>query len=471
VTGRLWTLPARTAAEGLRRGDFSPREVLDAVRQRVEAVDPAVNALPTLCFDRAERAAEALAAKPASERGLFTGLPWPIKDSYPVAEVRTTYGSLAYADHIPTHSDYAVEAIEAAGGVVYAKSNTPEFEAGANTFNDVFGRTLNPFRLDRSAGGSSGGAAAAVATGMAFVAQGSDFACSLRYPAAFCNVVGLRPSPGLVPQGPNALPFQVLSVIGPIARTVADVAFALDGMARFDARDPLSRPRDGARYLAAAEAPRRSARAAFSADLGIAAVAPNVRETVGRAVRRLAREGLPIEEAHPDLRAADRAFRPLRAFQFAALRRDALDHHRDKLKPEVVWNIEEGLELTAADLATAEAARARLRQAMLEFLDVHGVLITPTAPVEPFPVAERYVDEIAGRKLATYLDWMLLGYAITICGCPAISIPCGLTEAGLPVGLQIVGRPYREAALLETAAWCEAVLGAALSAPVDPARA
>lgn len=468
MTKRLWTLSARGAADGLRRGDFSPRELLDAVRQRVEAVDPLVNALPTLCFDRAERAAAALEAKPTAERGPFAGLPWPIKDSYPVAGVRTTYGSLAYADHVPAYSDYAVEAIEAAGGIVYAKSNTPEFEAGANTFNDLFGRTLNPFGLDRSAGGSSGGAAVAVATGMAFVAQGSDFACSLRYPAAFCNVVGLRPSPGLVPQGPNALPFQVLSVIGPIGRTVADVAFALDGMACFDPRDPLSRPRDGARYLAAAEAPRRPARAAFSADLGIAAVASDVRETVGRAVQRLQREGLPIEAVHPDLGASDRAFRPLRAFQFAALRRDALAHHRDKLKPEVVWNIEEGLKLTAADLATAEAERARLRRTMLDFLDIHGVLITPTAPVEPFPVAERYVEEIDGQRLATYLDWMLLGYAITICGCPAISIPCGLTGAGLPVGLQIVGRPYQEAALLEAAAWCEAVLGAALTAPVDP---
>jgi amidase len=468
VTGYAWTLSARAAADGLARGDFSPRELLDAVRRRIEAVNPLVNALPTLCFDRAERVAAALEAKPMAERGHFAGLPWPIKDSYPVEGVRTTYGSLAYADHIATYSDYAVEAIEAAGGIVYAKSNTPEFEAGANTFNDVFGRTLNPFDRSRSAGGSSGGAAVAVATGMAFVAQGSDFACSLRYPAAFCSVVGLRPSPGLVPQGPSTLPFQVLSVIGPIARTVADTAFALDGMTRFDVRDPLSRPRNSAPYLKAAQAPRPPLRAAFSPDLGIAAVASDVRATVGRAVTRLAGEGLRIEEAHPDLGASDRAFRPLRAFQFAALRREALEHHRDKLKPEVVWNIEQGLKLSAADLATAEAERARLRREMLRFLDLHTVLITPTAPVEPFPVEHRYVDEIDGRKLDTYLDWMMLGYAITICGCPAISIPCGLTARGLPVGLQIVGRPYDEAALLQTAAWCEAVLGCALATPVDP---
>jgi amidase len=451
------------------RGDFSPSELLAAIRQRVEAVDPQVNALPTLCFDRAVRATAELEAKPALKRGWFAGLPWPIKDSYDVAGVRTTYGSLAYAQHIPTSSDYVVEAIEAAGGIVYAKSNTPEFEAGANTFNDVFGSTLNPFDPTRSAGGSSGGAAVAVATGMAFLAQGSDFACSLRYPAAFCNVVGLRPSPGIVPQGPNALPYQVLSVVGPIARTVADAAFALDGMARFDARDPLTRPRESVSYLTAALAPRRPRRTAFSIDLGLAAVDPAVRAIVGRAVTHLVREGLRVEEAHPELGAVDRAFRPLRAFQFAAVRREALDFHRDKLKPEVVWNIEEGLKLTAADLASAEAERARLRRAMLSFLDIHSILITPTAPVEPFPVAQRYVDNIDGRKLDTYLDWMMLGYAITICGCPSISIPCGLTASGLPIGLQIVGKPYGEADLLQTAAWCEAALGSALAAPVNPA--
>jgi amidase len=468
MTGSAWSLSALDAVEGLARGDFSPRELLGAIRLRVEAVDPQVNALPTLCFDRAERVAAALEAKPAEERGLFAGLPWPIKDSYAVSGVRTTYGSLAYAGHVPTHSDYAVEAIEAAGGIVYAKSNTPEFEAGANTFNEVFGRTLNPFDRSRSAGGSSGGAAVAVATGMAFLAQGSDFACSLRYPAAFCNVVGLRPSPGLVPQGPNALPFQVLSVIGPIARSVADAALALDGMARFDARDPLTRPRAKTSYLAAALAPRRPARAAFSLDLGFVAVDGSVRVAVRGAVARLAAEGSWIDEAHPDLSASDRAFRPLRAFQFAALRREALEHHRDKLKPEVVWNIEEGLKLTSADLARAEMERASVRRNMLDFLDIHGVLITPTAPVDPFPVEQRYVSEIDGQKLATYLDWLALGYAVTVCGCPAISIPCGLSEAGLPVGLQIIGKPYGEAELLKVASWCEAVLGNALVTPIEP---
>jgi amidase len=470
MTDAPWSWSAVSAVERLRRGDISPCELLESIEGRIEAVDARVNALPTRCFDRAERFAAKLTALPRAERGRFAGLPWVIKDSAAVSGVRTTYGSRAYADHVPAQSDYIVEAIEAEGGVVYAKSNTPEFEAGANTFNEVFGRTLNPWDLSRSAAGSSGGSAVAVATGMAFLAQGSDFACSLRYPPAFCNVVGLRPTPGLVPQGPSALPFQVLSVMGPLARSVADVALALDGLARFDPRDPLSRPRTASSYLTAAQVPRRPARAAFSMTLGLAAVDKIVQAATRDALGRLTSAGLAIEETHPDLSASDRAFRTLRAFQFAALHRETLERHRDMLKPEVVWNIEEGLKLTASDIAVAEADRAKLRHTMLDFLDTHGVLITPTAPVEPFPVEQRYVEEIDGRKLATYIDWLVLGYAVTICGCPAISIPCGRTTNGLPVGLQLVAKPYGEAELLSAASWCETVLGQSLRRPIDPAE-
>ena len=303
---------------------------------------------------------------------------------------------------------------------------------------------------------------------MAFIAQGSDFACSLRYPAAFCGVVGLRPSPGLVPYGSRALPQQVLSVMGPLARNVADVGLALDGMVRFDGRDPLTRPRAVSSYGNAARAPERPVRAAFSMTLGLGAVHPEIAAVVSLAVSQLAAAGVTVEQVDPDLARADHAFRTLRAYQFAALHRETLERHRDKLKPEVVWNIEEGLKLRAGDLIDAEADRAAAREALLSFLDVHGVLITPTAPVEPFPVEDRYVSEIDGTKLATYLDWLVLGFAITVCGCPAISIPCGFSKAGLPVGLQLVGKPYSEAELLKTAAWCESVLGAKMDRPIDP---
>jgi amidase len=469
VTDRLFDKPATAVVDLLRAGEISPREVLADTGSRVESVNPAVNALVTLCFDRARDRALRLEAKPSAERGVLAGLPMPIKDAYAVEGVRTTIGSLAFADHVPQHSDYLVEAIEAAGGIVFAKSNTPEFQAGANTFNEVFGRTLNPWDTSRSAAGSSGGAAVAVATGMAHIAQGSDNACSVRYPAAFCGVVGLRPSPGLIPKGPSPLPHQVLSVIGPITRNVADAGLGLDGMARFDPRDPRSRPLCDGSYRAAAEAPRRPRRAAFSMDLGgVARVSAEVRAVVDNAVARLVAAGLDVAEEAPDVGRSRDAFLPIRAFQFAALYRDALAEHRDKLKPEVVWNIEEGLKLTAADLAAAEVARAEVRDAMVAFVGRHGVLITPTAPVAPYPVEKRYVDEIDGEKLATYIDWLVLGYAITVTGCPAISIPCGFTANGLPVGLQLVGAPYGEEELLRTAAWCEQVLDASLKVPIDP---
>ncbi len=464
----IWTLSARDAVDNLKSGTLEPADLLQALADRIAVVNPIVNALPTLCFDRAHEICSDRAGSGAAFAAPLFGLPVPIKDSYEVEGVRTTWGSLAYKDHVAIRSDYAVHAIENAGGLVYAKSNTPEFEAGANTFNEVFGSTRNPWHTNRSAAGSSGGAAAAVATGSAYIAQGSDFACSLRYPASFCGIVGLRPTPGLVPQGPSRVPYQTLSVIGPLARSVGDIGLALDAMAGFDPRDPLTHPRTAGPYRAAAEQPKRPTRFAYSPDLDVAVVSSDVRRIVGDAANRLSAAGCHLVEAAPDLAACHDAFRPLRAFQFSATRRHVLETARDALKPEVVWNIEEGLKLAATDLAEAERHRAELRHVMQAFLDLHEFLITPTAPVAPNPVDERFVKDIEGVELETYLDWLVLGYAVTVTGCPAISVPCGSTNDGLPVGMQIVARPHREQDLLQMAAWCEQVLGHGLSRPIDP---
>ena len=462
----LWSMDAVAIANLLRTREITPQEVLEAAEARVGAVNPLVNALPTLCFDRAH---QKLASGRSWSDTLLGGLPVPIKDSCPVAGVRTTFGSRVYENNVSDYSDFLVEAIEESGGVVFAKSNTPEFEAGANTFNEVFGRTLNPWDTRLSPAGSSGGAAVAVATGMAAIAQGSDFACSLRYPAAFCGVVGLRPSPGIVPQGPGGVPGQTLSVIGPLARNVADVGLALAAMVRFDARDPLSRPLAAADFAAAARRPKKPLRLALSADLGLADVDPEIRRVVAAAAAKLARAGAEVSQSSPDLSVADRAFRTLRAHQFAAARGELLDGpERELLKPEVIWNIEQGLKLTSGEISAAVREQAHCRASLLAFLDEHEFLISATAPVAPFPVEQRYVSRIAERTLETYLDWLILGYAITVTGCPAISIPCGFTSAGLPVGLQIVGRPYCEARLLAVAAWCEDVLGCRMTRPIDP---
>lgn len=462
----LWAEDAVTTVSRLRAGEISPRDMLQATEERVNAMNPLVNALPTLCFDRARRQ---LAEGADLSETTLCGLPVPVKDSYAVAGVRTTFGSRAYADNVPDQSDFLVDALEASGGVVFAKSNTPEFEAGANTFNDVFGVTRNPWDTRLSPAGSSGGAAVAVATGMAAIAQGSDFACSVRYPAAFCGIVGLRPSPGIVPQGPGGVPGQTLSVIGPLARTVADTGLGLQAMVRFDARDPLSRPMQATDFAAAARQPRKPQRLAFSVDLGVADIEPDIARVVTEAVGRLEKAGAAVAEAVPDLASAESAFRTLRAHQFAAARGELFDApERSLLKPEVVLNIEQGLKLTSAEISSAVRDQARSRASLLAFLGRHGFLIGAAAPVAAFPVEERYVSRIAGRELTSYLDWLVLGYAITVTGCPSISIPCGFTSCGLPVGLQIVAPPYREADLLAVAAWCEDVLGCRMTHPIDP---
>lgn len=330
---------ARKVKHLLDRGEVSPVELLDALEARIAAVEPAVNALPTLCFDRARQAAEKLAAKPAEDRGVLGGLPVAIKDLSAVKGVRTTWGSPIYADHVPQRSDHVVERIEANGGIVYAKSNTPEFGAGGSTFNEVFGRTRNPHDLTRSAAGSSGGAAAALVSCTAWLAQGSDLAGSLRSPASFCGCVGLRPSPGLVPSGPAADLFSGLAVEGPMARNIGDIGLFLDAMAGADAREPLAQPH-GTLYRAAAEAPRLPRRIAYSPDLGLTPVDPQIAEITRNAAQRIADEGVTVDLAHPDLSGAHEAFQTLRGIGFAAGHGAHYARHRDRLKPDVIWNIE-----------------------------------------------------------------------------------------------------------------------------------
>ena len=465
MNDELWKNSACTVVDALLSKTIKPTDVLNSLELRCASVNKTINALPTLCFDRAYDSALKIEAKAETVAGHdsgypFYGLPIPIKDSYKVAGVRTTFGSLAFENYIPDCSDIIVQIIEKAGGIIYAKSNTPEFEAGASTFNEIFGFTRNPWNTLYSAGGSSGGAAASVASGMACIAQGSDFACSLRYPAAFCGVVGLRPTPGLIPQGPGKLSYQSLSVLGPIARTVNDIGLAMDGFCGFDPRDALSSP---VKYppnvfRQATESPTAPKSFAYSPDLGQAVVSKEVKEIVNHAVNKLSSHGPNMASEHPELDECHEAFNTLRAFQFATVWGDVMIANQDKLKPEVVWNIKKGFELDASALSKAEHLRSDLRLKMIAFLDQHNFLITPATPVTPPKVEERFVKSIEGEEMKTYLDWLALGYAITITGCPTIALPCGKNKMGLPVGLQITGRPYDELNLLKFAAWVENIL-------------
>lgn len=463
----LWRLAATDAVKYLRAGEITPTELVEAAYARIEEVDGAVNALPTRCVERARARAAELEKLAPRQRGLLAGLPVVIKDSMEVAGVRTTFGSKAFRDHVPEISDYCVERLEANGAIVLAKSNTPEFEAGANTFNDVFGATLNPWDTRLTAGGSSGGSAVAVATGMAWLAQGSDFACSLRCPASFCGVVGLRPTPGLLGRGPRPNPFDPLSVVGPMARSVEDLALALEAMAGFERRDPLSAPGVPPSFSELVRREPKTGRIAFSADLGITPVSRTVRAAFGEAVERIGGAGLAVEPAAPVLDGLHEAFRTLRAAQFAAAWGQTMPRWREALREAVRWNIEAGLKLTGAEIAEAERIRAQLRERMLSFLDRHDFLITPSVIVPPFPVDQQFVTECDGVVFPDYIGWMAIGYAVSIAGLPALSLPCGKTADGMPFAIQIIGRPHGEAALLAFASQLQTVFPPNLT-PIDP---
>ena len=452
----------------LNSGDVTPLDLLDVLERRIAEVDEKTNALPTLCFDRARHHAKALMQQPRGERGLLAGLPIPIKDLTNVAGVRTTQGSPIYKDNIPASSDILVEHLEANGGVIYAKSNTPEFGAGANTFNEVFGATRNPWDLSRSAAGSSGGAAVALATGTAWLAHGSDMGGSLRNPASFCGVVGLRPSIGRVAHTPAAKIDRTLGVQGPMARNIEDLALLLDAMSGEHPADPLSLPLLPASFLSAARSGKRPRRVAYSPDLGITPVDPEVAAITRKAALRFAEAGAIVEEAHPDLREAHECFHALRAFDFAISKAALLRNKRDQLKPEVIWNIEEGLKLSVGQLERAEAQRLALTLRTIEFFKSYDLLLAPATIVAPFPIENRYVAECAGKTFDNYFEWLGIVYAITLTCCPALSMPCGFTASGLPVGLQVVAAPRGEAQLLAGAKVLEDILGLRGTTPIDP---
>jgi amidase len=452
----------------LHSGDITPLDLLDALERRIAEVDGKVNALPILCFDRARTHAKALMQQSAANRGLLAGMPIPIKDLTNVAGVRTTQGSPIYKDTIAANSDIVVERLEANGGLIYAKSNTPEFGAGANTFNEVFGATLNPWDLSRSAAGSSGGAAVALATGTAWLAHGTDMGGSLRNPASFCGVVGMRPSIGRVAHSPAFKIDRNLTVHGPMARNVEDLALLLDAMSGEHPADPLSLPSLPSSFLSAARSGKKPKRVAYSPDLGITPVDPDVAAITRKAALRLAEAGAIVEEAHPDLREAHECFHVLRAFDFAVSKAALLRSQRDRLKPEVIWNIEEGLKLSVEQLERAEAQRLAMTVRTLEFFKTYDLLLAPATIVPPFPVENRYVAECAGTTFDNYVQWLGIVYAITLACCPALSLPCGFTAGGLPVGLQMAAAPRGEAQLLAGAGVLEDILGLRGATPIDP---
>jgi amidase len=443
----LWQMTATEAVDRLRRGEVSPLDMVDAAAERIAAVEPKVNALPIRFLDVAKEQAKAFRRDASEHPGWLAGLPIAVKDYNDVAGQLTTNGSPIYANNIAAADDRTVATLRANGAIPLAKSNVPEF-AGSHTFNPVWGVTRNPWDLGRTAGGSSGGAAAALAAHEVWLANGSCLGGSLRIPASFCGVVGLRPSPGVVPRGDGLPAFDSLWVDGPMARTVPDLALMLDAMADFSKHDPLSRPVPPGGFQAAMRQGRPPRRIGFSADLGLRRVDPEVAAICEAAAQRLGSMGTAMAGAAPDFSGAVDSFQVLRALLFADVRGDLLPAERDRINPDIAWNIEKGQTLTAGEIIQAQRTRHVLFHNVACFFDNHDLLVCPTVAVAPFPVEQRFPTEIAGEKLTTYIDWMFLTFVITLTGCPAISLPCGLTRDGLPVGLQLVGRPHGDAELL-----------------------
>ena len=438
-------------AEHIRAGRLSAREVMSAHLARVEAVNGEVNAIVTLHAE--EAMAASLAADEAQAHGkplgVLHGLPVAHKDLIMTRGMRTTYGSRVHEHYVPSRSALLVERQQAAGAISIGKTNTPEFGAGSQTFNEVFGATRNPYDLSRTCGGSSGGSAVALATGMVALADGTDMGGSLRCPANYCNVAGLRPSIGRVPDFPSQNGWGSLSVHGPMARSVADLALHLSVMAGYDARDPLAISEGGAQFRAPLQRELKGTRIAWSMDMGGLPVDPRVVRVLDAQRKVFEDLGCVVEDDCPDFRDAHDIFMALRAYSFELHYGAVMDRHPGVLKDTIVWNIEAGRKLGAAQLARAEKLRTALFIRMHRFMEKYDFLVTPVNQVPPFDIAQPYVEEIAGVKMDSYIDWMRSCYTITATTHPALSVPAGFTDDGLPVGMQIIGRHQGEFALLQ----------------------
>ncbi len=434
---------------------------MGAYLERIERLNPRVNAIVTLVPERAM--SDARAADEALGRGEdvgpLHGLPVAHKDLFPTRGIRTTYGSQVFKDFVPEEDALIVQRMRGAGAITIGKTNTPEFGAGSQTFNEVFGETRNPYDLSKTCGGSSGGAAAALACDMIPLADGSDMGGSLRNPAAFCNVVGLRPSPGTVPTWPSDAPWSPLSVDGPMGRTVGDVALVLEAISGPDIRAPLSISETVKGSGSLLERDFGGTRIAWSRNLGGLPFDSRVTDSFESKRGVFESIGCVVEEAEPDLSGADEVFKVWRAWQFELSYGHLLDGNREALKDTVVWNIEEGRRLSGRQVGEAERLRGSLYHKAREFMEKYEFLILPTTQVPPFDIEQRYVTEINGVELETYIDWMRSCYYITVTGLPAISVPCGFTLEGLPVGLQIVGRYKNELGVLQLARVFEHALG------------
>jgi amidase len=447
-------MSATALVGAIRRREISAREAVAAHVERIEAVDPAINAVVTLDPERAYAAADAADRLTVSGDAPppLHGLPMTHKDTHAVAGMRSTRGSRVFADHVPAEDDDVIARLRGAGVIATGKSNVPEFGAGSHTFNDVFGTTTNPYDPTRSAGGSSGGVAAAVAAGIQPLGEGSDMGGSLRIPASFCNVVGLRPSHGVIPAPAVENDWAWLARTGPMAREVDDIALFMSAVARPSDRVRPPAPLTGADFSGPVVGDLRGVRIGWSPDLGLGVpVEDEVLEVLTRRLRVFEEAGAIVEEAAPDLTGADEVFHVTRAIDFAAGLGPLVREHRDLIKPEVVWNVEAGWALGAERIIAATAARTRLAAATRDFYARYDLFLSPAAQVVPFDARLRYPTAINGVEPDSYLDWMRSACVLSATGLPVLAMPAGFTPSGLPVGFQLATDHYRDVELLRYA--------------------
>ena len=451
----------------LRKGEVSPEELLEASKARIETVEPHVNAMPITCWDRAKAASQNLDAENKDHPGWMGGLPIGIKDLTPVKGVRTTFGTTGLANFIPDASDPLVERLEARGALVIGKTNTPEFGAGGNTFNDVFGPTLNPWNTKLNAGGSSGGAAVSLATGEVWLSHGSDHGGSLRTPASFCGIVGFRPSPGRAGGSSPDQAFVIEGVQGPMARSVTDCALFLDAMSGHEPRFPISFPAPEIPFREAVKEVDLKPRVAFTTDLnGFAQCDPEVRNHLTAFANKLETYGATVEQVSPDVTNLEATYHTLRGAMWATAAKILPDAVRMHFKETLAENTLFGQSLTTDDIFDAQINRSRLYGEMLSLFENFDVLAMPVVGCVPQPQSEEWVSEIDGVGLPGYMDWLRFAFLATTTGLPAMAVPTGFGPSGLPIGIQLVGKPRGEWELLQIARMVEQIAGGPLS-PID----
>ena len=453
----LYKLSACDVVEKLKSGEVSSHDTLECLQNRIEQVDPGINSLPTLCFERARRHADQLQQLPLEQRGPLCGLPVTIKDLTAVEGVRTTSGSQVFAGHIPEYSDRLVQQIESHGGIVYAKSNTPEFGTGGITFNNVFGITRSPYNTDYASGGSSGGAAASLASGCAWLSHGSDMAGSLRTPASFCGVVSLRPSPGRIKSDSDYTPYDFLSAEGPMARSIADLALFADVM--FDSQTES--------LQTASDNPLLPKTIAVSRDLGITDVSNEIGDQFEAFIGKLSALPVKIVESSPDLSGVHECFDTLRAHSYAIGLEEVLGSHSQFLKPEVAWNIESGLSLTSSEIREATKTQGQLINRGAQFMRDVDVLIVPATSVAAVDAQLRYPGSDNDVPIPDYYRWLAIVYGITVTALPVLTLPVAITSTDLPFAVQLIGKPGGEFSLFQYAKKIEA-LCAWSTLPIDP---